>query len=582
MRKSWIISLTIVIISFIAVHHTLNVHELIDFERKVDRNVKPCQLTSERMNEILNPTNQIGSNGKFVLINSKFEEFAIDSAPLLHTIDFQVCTIENNNNNNNEQTAKTFGDVTIVLQSIPRNIVYYGKHNADVLYRFVQKLDHRYSFMTNPVQSITNKMEKKAFEHVNGPKVVAYFPDTTAPAMAEYVQAARQLSPNPPFYLIQDPKIAQKFRLTEPGQIALIQPIERSFSLFESNRKQSTPDEPIIVVTTAEIVSWIEANRGLLLHELDDTNLYDPEIMDPNRYILAAIADRTTPFGLYFHKLLTKTIQNISRENEIRANQTQSNVEPIILDDLEIVWIDLQKYPFATIRLKNITNQSMPITTTDTNNEIYFGVLQFPANKLTTTTTADSMYQWFDISAHLSTVPMGKGDNESIHLRLLRDWILNVTDRLPIDSGNTETDQLNIEVMQQTFTLEPEPITVKAGSSFVLDCRVQYRAGQCQWIKDEMVVDVDQSANYKWANVDQLEDCSLMVTDADPTRDNGEWQCSVTDASMPDGTVVVEPIHSSPVTVSIQSRPVKKTKTNTKKNNNNKNNMKKKSIKSEL
>ena len=207
MGKSWIISLTIVIISFIAVHHTLNVHELIDFERKVDRNVKPCQLTSERMNEILNPTNQIGSNGKFVLINSKFEEFAIDSAPLLHTIDFQVCTIENNNNNNNEQTAKTFGDVTIVLQSIPRNIVYYGKHNADVLYRFVQKLDHRYSFMTNPVQSITNKMEKKAFEHVNGPKVVAYFPDTTAPAMAEYVQAARQLSPNPPFYLIQDPKV---------------------------------------------------------------------------------------------------------------------------------------------------------------------------------------------------------------------------------------------------------------------------------------------------------------------------------------------------------------------------------------
>jgi len=98
------------------------------------------------------------------------------------------------------------GEVTVVHG--PRKVVYYGKRNGETLARFVQKLSARYLSTQQPFQIISNKLEKKAFERLVVPKVVAYFPDTTAPAFAEYQAAARQLTPNPPFYVVHDPKVS--------------------------------------------------------------------------------------------------------------------------------------------------------------------------------------------------------------------------------------------------------------------------------------------------------------------------------------------------------------------------------------
>lgn len=260
--------------------------------------------------------------------------------------------------------------------------------------------------------------------------------------------------------------------------------------------------------------------------------------------------------GLYFHKLLTKSIQNISRENEIRANlsavdqtqlpdptaveQPQVVMELIKLDDIEIVWIDLQKYPLAAQKIAQSG-------ATQVKKDVYFGLVQVPTGVLTDGPVGG---QWFDVS-QLQT--QSWENTEQPNMQILRDWILATTDRLPVPAVSPEPQ---LEVLQQEFSLEPEPVNVRQGGAFVLDCKVQYKAGQCGWAKDGELVDVEATAEYTWANEADIYDCSLKVTAADAARDNGEWICQVTDASMPDGTVVVEAIESKPVTVIVrQSAP---------------------------
>ena len=358
-------------------------------------------------------------------------------------------------------------------------------------------------------------------------------------------------------------QLAHKLRLDLPGQIALVHRVEKSIVYFQSEPQVATAP----AVIAADIVTWISQNRGLILHELDDTNVFDPEVMDSSKYLLAAIADQTSPMGLYLHKILTKAIQNISRENEIRANlsaaavdQTQlpdpnavqQPVELIKLDDIEIIWIDLQKYPLAAQRLSQSQNANFANTQ---NKDVYFGLIQVPTGVLPNAQPD----QWFDVSQlQLLTVK----NSEQTNIQVLRNWILTVTNRLPIAAAEANADpaaEVTIEVLQQKFTLEPEPVSVRQGGNFALDCKVQYKAGQCQWVKDNEPVDVDTINAYQWVNVNDIEDCSISVSGADAIRDNGQWVCEVTDASQTDGTVVVEAIASNPITVKVRSVKTAKT-----------------------
>ena len=394
-------------------------------------------------------------------------------------------------------------------------------------------------------------------------------------------------------------QFAHKLKLNEPGQIALLHRAEKSIVYFQ--REAASPQAaaaaettaeaaaaPASPVTAAEIAAWVAKHRGYILHELDDTNLYDPEVLDPAKYLFAAVADQTSPLGLYFHKVLTKSIQNISRENELRANQSAAAVavdqtthlpsstavqpaplQPIPLDDIEIIWIDLQKYPLAAqkiaqnLNLNTATGSGGGQQQSGKAKDVHFGLVQVPSGVLTNA----KANQWFDVS-QLQSQNAEKRSSEEANIALLRDWILTVTDRLPKpveQPVGTAQPTTTLEVLQQEFSLEPEPVSVRAGGSFVLDCRVAYKAGQCQWSKDGEAVDVEAEAAYQWVNggeetqnSNNVYDCSLAVSGAEAARDDGQWSCSVNEAAMGDGTVVVAAIESPPVAVTV--RPIEQQK----------------------
>lgn len=106
----------------------------------------------------------------------------------------------------------TVTDATTQLVSVHingRRVVYYGKRDVLSLSRFVQQLDNKLTSL--PYEVIATKMDKKAFEHVIVPKVVGFFHDNSSAHFASFVEAARQLSPNIPFYVVHDPRVGSHF-----------------------------------------------------------------------------------------------------------------------------------------------------------------------------------------------------------------------------------------------------------------------------------------------------------------------------------------------------------------------------------
>ena len=199
------ISILAVAILLFGSAQAFDIHTLLDSDPQTDPNAKPCQLTQTKMDQILTPstgaTVDSTNTGKFILISDKLSAtLAQNAAQLLSSAGFEVCQASSG--------QQLPGDVTIILPGA-RQIVYYGKRNAETLYRFVQKLDARYSSTGPRFTTITNKMEKKAFERLVVPKVVAFFPNPTSDAaFVEFQQAANQLAPNPPFYVVHDAHVS--------------------------------------------------------------------------------------------------------------------------------------------------------------------------------------------------------------------------------------------------------------------------------------------------------------------------------------------------------------------------------------
>lgn len=291
--------------------------------------------------------------------------------------------------------------------------------------------------------------------------------------------------------------------------------------------------------TAADLVAWVSSNHGLVLHVLDDTNLYDPEIHNPGHYQLVGVGDRNSPLGLYFYKMLTKSIQNISRHNELQLSPspvqdevngqstTTTPIEPTVtpalipLDDIKVVWIDLGKYPSARAKVEALVGNQMIGATT--NKEVWFGLMSRPAAVMSTTTAKGPV--WFDMSLLNTTT----GDRQAYdqNILVLRDWILEVTNRVPVAAA-ADAQPIN-SATAQSFVLEPEPVNVRQGSSFVLDCKVAHKQGECSWTRNAQPVSITTATGsaYQWACVAEEGDCSLMVKSADKVRDSGDWACHV-------------------------------------------------------
>ena len=179
-----------------------DIHSLLNSDPQIDPNAKACQLTQAQVDELLSGTATEAKS--HIVISSKLSAtFADNSAQLLSSSGFQVCETD---------ASQLAGDVVVILQPGAKSIVYYGKRNAETLNLFVQKLSARYASAGPMFNTITNKMERKAFERLVVPKVVAFYPDpTTDVAFAEFQQAARQLAPNPPFYVVHDAHVSFTF-----------------------------------------------------------------------------------------------------------------------------------------------------------------------------------------------------------------------------------------------------------------------------------------------------------------------------------------------------------------------------------
>uniref|UniRef100_A0A834RCZ8 Calsequestrin n=1 Tax=Sarcoptes scabiei TaxID=52283 RepID=A0A834RCZ8_SARSC len=525
-----------------------NVLDLIEFSQTSQQfehvTTQACRLNDDQLQSLI-AYGPIQKEQKYVLIreNPNDEVFIKQSLRPLANLGYQICIFDEHSSQNPS------ANITILIEA-GHLIRYNGRHDVDTLVRFVANLEQRFSQL--PYQTISSKLDKKAYEHVLEPKIIAYFPDKTAPGFAEFEKAAKKMSPNPQFFVVHDPTFASKFRLQQPGKISLVRRLEKSQLFY-----QSTSSSSVDFVQANEIIEWIQKNRGLVLHELKDTNLYDPELQDPNKFQLVAIGDKSSPLGLYFFKILTKTIQNISRENEMFLNpldsylndddeeMQSSNIDSglktfsssnrfIKMDDIEIVWIDSIQFPNAILNLKNRYGQ---IDTSSTQN-VWFGLIQSPKfDSILEPITDPTRAIWFNLSRMNLSRSDRQTDQENI--AIIKEWILTVTNRL--QSSDAEmTDGQNIQ--PKLFTLEPKPIVARPNGNFVLECRVPI-GKSCSWLKDSKPQPID-GLRYRLANPNHNEDCSILITGADPSMDSGEWSCQIQQ----------NPAHRSyPVLVQIQN-----------------------------
>lgn len=228
--------------------YALDIHSLLDSEPTVDVNAKTCQLTQAQLDSILAGTST--EPNSYILIDSKLSKaFADSAAQLLAPSGFTVCQTT-------AEEAGLPGDVTIILQPAGKTVVYYGKRNAETLNLAVQKLSARFGAAGGPMFStITNKMERKAFERLNGAKVVAFFADpivADAAAFAEFQSAARQLAPNPPFYVVHDTHVSSldfTFK-TAPNSLLTVCSETASYPIWTNCSDSPTGEVDCLLSTT--------------------------------------------------------------------------------------------------------------------------------------------------------------------------------------------------------------------------------------------------------------------------------------------------------------------------------------------
>ncbi|CAG2111686.1 unnamed protein product [Medioppia subpectinata] len=497
-----------------------------------------CQLNSQTLDQFI----QQNANTGVVVIRrdastsgQSADNFGQQSAQLLANKNIAVCELSVDG-----QTVGGQGSEVVVYMNGKLH-PYYGRRSASALLSFVLKLT------TTHVRLITGKLDKKAYDLVNGPKLVGFFMPST-PDLIAYETVAAKYSPDVPFYLVTDRMVAKHLKLTVVGQINLVKPAEKLAITL-----------PINPATGADIEAFIQQNKGVVLKYLTEHNVYDPSLQDPNRTSIVAIGDRTAAVGQYFHKLLTKAVRNITRENAAisAALLAKSAAEladpaldstgtatadtaadtvaaetpipsPIDLDSLEILWIDPQVFPSISVWLDQIP------TTGAQRLDIYIGAVN----------PAAAERVWLDTTA-LNTTG-GKGADET-NLLLVRQWLQEViatqVAAAQALASNVATIATITEPTTQTgrrFSAEPQSLAVREGQPFVLECvvtgdRVSAAAGDCLWLKDGRNIGANLarvSPDYQWrqqttAGAVNVGDCSLVVASADAQRDNGQWVCEV-------------------------------------------------------
>ncbi len=303
---------------------------------------------------------------------------------------------------------------------------------------------------------------------------------------------------------------------------------------------------PVNPATAADIESFINSNKGVVMKHLNEHNLYDPQLQNPNKTTLLAIGERSSAIGGYFYNIVTKTIRNVTKQNiapktATTLSTTPTAVEPLVpLGDIEILWIDPQIFPTIYVMMDQLERHygfpaGLPF---------YFGAININTNQSV----------WFD-SSLINTTADKTADEANI--LLVKDWIITVVNQSASPETSPEIPELlnstNGSAVQE-FLKEPKSLTIEESGSFVLECVVANQVGDCLWLHNGHNIGFNlgrRSTDYKWRGNNARGDCSLRVAKAQADRDSGEWVCEVTgDQNNPT-------ITSTPAIVSVKTTAAK-------------------------
>ncbi|XP_042896091.1 calsequestrin-1 [Parasteatoda tepidariorum] len=366
------------------------------------------------------------------------------------------------------------GDVLIYKKG--KGVPYFGKRSTRAL------LNHLFKVNGTQVNIITGKIEKVAFDAVENVKLVGFFMQGTADYLA-FEEAAARLSPSVTFYAAFDRVVAKHLKLTTVGEIQLIKPFSKT--------PIPCPQNP---ASAADIEALVNTNEGSILSKINEHNLYDPKLLDPNRYLVLAVGEEASGLGRYFFHLVTKLVRNNTNNTEF--------------EKLNIVWVEPQIFPIIHLVMDELeTTLGIP------NKLPAFGALNI--------TTLKS--SWLDTSLLNCT---SDKTTDAQNLLVLQEFL----------TGVVTNTLVPVKIGGQAFVQTPVSQTLEENSAVTLECVVENPIGDCLWIKDGRNIgyNLDRYQHYSWRGNHLNGDCSLHISSVQLARDSGEWVCEMTgDADSP-------------------------------------------------
>lgn len=349
-------------------------------------------------------------------------------------------------------------------------VPFYGRRTASALLSWIQKASEP------SVSVITGKVDKIAFDQVDQVKVVGFFVEGAADYKL-FEEASIAEGHHARFYAVFDRTVARHLKLDTVGQIALYSPFVK--------QPVTCPQNP---ASLQDLRAFVGQHRHAALTKVDEHNVHNPELEDPSRITVLAVADEASPLGGYFHRLLQRTMRNIT-------NATASAGAPL---HFNLLWVDTAVLPTAQAMLKRLGRVGS-------------------GPHLGTHDLLTGQGLWFDVSTLNATG--GKGADEENVQKLLTWFAALSAPSAAAESGTWK------------FSEVPASKIVAEGGDVELRCTVlDAAAGDCLWLRDGRNVGASLSRlpHLAWAGVGHTGDCSLVIRGVTRGRDDGSWVCEVT------------------------------------------------------
>ncbi|XP_077524394.1 calsequestrin-2-like isoform X1 [Amblyomma americanum] len=350
-----------------------------------------------------------------------------------------------------------------------RALPYHGRRTTSALLSWLQQASQP------SVSVITGKLDKTAFDQVHGLKLVGFFVNGAADYRL-FEEASISDGHHARFYAVFDRNVAKHLKLDTVGQIALYSPFFKQPVIC--------PQNP---ASLQDIRAFIAQHKHVGLTKVDEHNVHDPELLDPSRVTVLAVADQRSPLGAYLVRLLQRTLRNINATAAASGSH------------LNLLWVDPTVLPTAYAMLKRLGQTG-------------------PPPHLGTYDALTGQSQWFDMSTLNSSGGRGSDDENA---RKILAWLTGLATTAPgADGAGT-----------WRFSEVPASQIGAEGGSVELRCTVlDAAAGDCLWLREGRNVGASLSRlpHLSWAGAGRNGDCSLVVRGLTRGRDDGSWVCQVT------------------------------------------------------